>query len=68
MITSTKSQMGQVTQLKSRWIVKVKVLGEISQKIAKVKVFEQNTNLREEKTPSADSSKEKVATIGDQLL
>jgi len=36
--------MGQVTQLKSQWIVKVKVLGEISQKIAKVKVFEQNTN------------------------
>ena len=49
MITSTKSKMGQVTQLKRQWIIKVKVLGEISQKIAKVKVFEQNTNLRKEK-------------------
>ena len=50
--------MGQVTQLKRQWIIKVKVLGEISQQISKVKVFEQNTNLRKEKTPSADSSKE----------
>ena len=41
--------MGQVTQLKSQWIVKVKVLGEISQKIAKVKVFEQNTNPQKKK-------------------